>query len=145
MFEHQWPTGDASSDQAPNNLPRSIERYRLLAQLVAQRTPRRSGPDMSVQGLPAFRGPRLSREAPRAAERRNPRSTNRSWLPVPPPPGDWQGGGRWSSPDEIREHAKEAFRLYKIHLDLGMSPSEAAAWAANAQAESGGNFAGRKL
>lgn len=93
-------------------------------------------------GPEGVRNPRLGNEE---RARIRPRPTNRSWLPVPPPLDPWQTGGRWPDRDDILRHAKRAVRLYKIHLDLDMSPGEAAAWASNAQAESGGDHQRREI
>ena len=54
-------------------------------------------------------------------------------------PAPWRPGGRWNR-QEVERQAANAIRMYKIHLERGMSPEHAAGWAANAQAESHGNF-----
>lgn len=48
------------------------------------------------------------------------------------------------SRQEVDQHAANAMRMYKIHIDRGMSPEQAAGWAANSQAESGGDYTRRQ-
>jgi hypothetical protein len=40
----------------------------------------------------------------------------------------------------VEQNADGAMRLYQIHISRGMTPEQAAAWAANAVAESQGNY-----
>ena len=54
-------------------------------------------------------------------------------------PAPWRPGGRWNRP-QVEQEAANAMRMYKIHIDRGMSPEQAAGWAANAQAESHGKY-----
>jgi hypothetical protein len=58
-------------------------------------------------------------------------------------PAKWWSGGRWTA-DEIEPRAANAMRVYDIHLARGMSPEQAAGWAANAEAESHGDHRGRQ-
>jgi len=51
----------------------------------------------------------------------------------------WRSGGHMSR-QEVGQRATNAMRMYRIHLALGMRPEEAAGWAANAEAESRGDY-----
>jgi len=59
-----------------------------------------------------------------------------------PPDGstesDWHSGGAMA-PSSVDAHAAHAMSQYQNNLAQGMSPDEAAAWAANSEAESGGD------
>jgi len=57
-----------------------------------------------------------------------------------PAPEPWVDGGLRPNRDDIRAAARNAFRMYKMHLDRGHSPADAAGWAANGEDESGNNF-----
>lgn len=56
-----------------------------------------------------------------------------------PAPAPWRIGGT-KHPPEVEALADRGIRMYKIHRALGMRPEEAAAWAANAVAESRGDY-----
>ena len=112
---------------------------------VAQRRARETGRDYrdilrEMRGLP----PRPQSTDPAAAPAPRIRKP-----PTPPPaarpgsrvsnPAPWRPGGQMSR-QNVDQHAANAMRMYKIHIDRGMSPEQAAGWAANAQAESHGKF-----
>ncbi|HEU0309630.1 MAG TPA: phage tail tip lysozyme [Sphingomicrobium sp.] len=48
------------------------------------------------------------------------------------------------TPKEVGKRAASAMHMYRIHLALGMRPEEAAGWAANAEAESRGDYRARQ-
>jgi len=52
---------------------------------------------------------------------------------------NWRSGGRMSR-REVDLHTANAMRMYNIHVSRGMRPEQAAAWAANIEAESKGNY-----
>jgi len=54
-------------------------------------------------------------------------------------PAVWRNGG-YIDVQEVRSRAENAMRMYRVHLALGMRPEEAAGWAANAEAESHGDY-----
>jgi len=51
----------------------------------------------------------------------------------------WRTGGKMGK-REVEQRAANAMRMYHIHIARGMTPDEAAAWAANAEAESRGDY-----
>jgi len=55
----------------------------------------------------------------------------------------WRSGGRMP-PQEVKLRAANAMRMFRIHTALGMAPEEAAAWAANAEAESRSDYRARQ-
>ncbi len=68
----------------------------------------------------------------------------RAVLKVPPLgfPEDvapWREGGRWK-PKAVGQLAENAMTQYYNHIEQGMQPEDAAAWAANIEAESHGNY-----
>ena len=44
------------------------------------------------------------------------------------------------SSQQVGRHAAHAMSMYQVHLDRGWTPEQAAGWAANAEAESRGNY-----
>jgi hypothetical protein len=59
--------------------------------------------------------------------------------PRVPPPAPWRQGGTMP-PAEVERYADLGMRMYQLHRARGMTPQQAAAWAANAAAESHGNY-----
>lgn len=55
----------------------------------------------------------------------------------------WRTGGRMSR-QEVERRAANAMRVYQVHLARGMTPEQAAGWAANAEAESRSNYRSRQ-
>jgi hypothetical protein len=56
----------------------------------------------------------------------------------------WREGGRWQ-PKAVGQLAANAMTQYYNHIEQGMQPEVAAAWAANIEAESHGNFRQKQL
>jgi len=59
--------------------------------------------------------------------------------PRVPPPAPFRPGGAMR-PAEVDRLADLGMRMFKIHVARGMSPEQAAGWAANAMAEGRGNY-----
>lgn len=113
--------------------------------------PERAAPVLRSQGLPAFPPP-LARNRPDRSEAgassrpaaSKPDRPNPRWLPDMAEPDGWEAGGNISSPEQIREHAVNAYRQFKINVGRGMSPQEAGGWAANSEIESGNKHTRRQ-
>jgi hypothetical protein len=59
--------------------------------------------------------------------------------PRVPPPAPWRPGGAME-PAQVEQYADLGMRMYQLHRARGMTPQQAAAWAANAAAESHGDY-----
>ena len=58
-------------------------------------------------------------------------------------PLNWRPGGRMATQD-VKRRAANAMRMYRIHIARGMTPEQAAGWAANAEAESRSDYRARQ-
>ena len=122
---------------------------RSLEIRAAQERARETGRDYrdilrEMRGLPLRRQPPASVAAPAQPIRKPPAGAPAARTGVPASnPGPWRPGGRWNW-QQVEQEAANAMRMYKIHIDRGMSPEQAAGWAANAQAESHGKYTSRQ-
>lgn len=66
-------------------------------------------------------------------------SARRSKGPAKRSNPQWRTAGRMS-PQEVEKRAANAMRMYQVHRARGMSPEQAAGWAANAEAESNSDY-----
>jgi len=98
----------------------------LGRQGTAPARPVQNPPASAPQSAPRATAP--GRTAPPVALPQTPAPT-----PAAPPP--WRSGGRFDA-QEVERRAAHAPRLYDHFINEGMSPQEAAGWAANAAGES---------
>lgn len=102
----------------------------------------RDGPRPSIraQGLPAFP---LSPDRERVDRPETTRRPATDASAAASGPGGWRNAGRWK-PDVIEQRSASAMQIFDMLIADGISPARAAAWAANAEAESGSGRAMRQ-